>query len=41
MRVVKSLAKQAHARLRVKRRARGTEFTLEIPLSIGEVAPEV
>jgi two-component sensor histidine kinase len=41
MRVVKSLAKQAHARLRIKRRTRGTEFILEIPLSTGEVAPEV
>ena len=40
MRVVKSLARQTHARLRIERRARGTEFILEIPLSTGEVAPE-
>jgi two-component sensor histidine kinase len=40
MRVVKALAKQTRARLRMKRRARGTEFVLEIPLSTGEVLPE-
>jgi len=39
MRVVKALAKQAHARLRIERRARGAEFVLEIPVST-DVAPE-
>jgi two-component sensor histidine kinase len=40
MRVVKALAKQTRARLRIERRARGTEFVLEIPVSTGEAAPE-
>jgi two-component sensor histidine kinase len=40
MRVVKALTKQTRARLRIERRARGTEFVLEIPVSTGEAAPE-
>jgi two-component sensor histidine kinase len=40
MRVVKVLAKQTRARLRIERRARGTEFLVEIPLSASGVAPE-
>jgi two-component sensor histidine kinase len=40
MRVVKALAKQTRARLRIERRARGTEFVLELPVSTGEAAPE-
>jgi two-component sensor histidine kinase len=39
MRVVNALAKQARVRLRIERRARGTEFVVEIPLSVSEVAP--
>jgi two-component sensor histidine kinase len=36
MRVVKALANQARARLRIERPVRGTEFILELPLSTGE-----
>jgi two-component sensor histidine kinase len=39
MRLVRALAKSAKGEVRVERRARGTEFVLDIPLSPDEVTP--
>jgi two-component sensor histidine kinase len=39
MRVVRALARQTRAQLRIERRARGTEFVLEIPPSTSGAMP--
>jgi two-component sensor histidine kinase len=39
MRLVRALAKQTRAQIRIERRARGTEFILEIPSSTDEATP--
>jgi two-component sensor histidine kinase len=39
MRLIRALAKQSQARVRIVRHARGTEFVLEIPSSTDEVTP--
>jgi two-component sensor histidine kinase len=39
MRLVMALVKQTQAQFRIERRARGTEFVLEIPSSTNEAAP--
>jgi two-component sensor histidine kinase len=39
MRVVRALAKQTRAQLRIERRTRGTEFVLEIPLRTDQPTP--
>ena len=39
VRLVRTLAKQMQAHIHVERRARGTEFVLEIPSKTDEAAP--